>query len=198
MTFIDAVTRGILEDDANASRPALADADRPTLVMGIGNVLQGDDGVGVHAIHRLQNSIADWPGLRLYDAGTLGTTLLVEIEQADRLVFIDAMRMGSTPGTVRCFEDEEMDLWLRRSKAGSVHEVGLSELLDLARLEERLPRRRALVGIEPGYIGWGDSLSDELASVLEEVERVVVQMLRKWNLNIFLAVNDEDFQGPGA
>ena len=154
---------------------------RPTLVMGVGNVLQGDDGVGVHAIHQLERHLDAWPGLRLYDAGTLGTTLLVEIEQAECLVFIDAMRMGATAGTVCCFEDQDMDRWMRRGKAGSVHEVGLSELLDLARLQERLPRRRALVGIEPGFIGWSDSLSDELAGALDEVERVVVELMRGWH-----------------
>ena len=142
---------------------------RPTLVMGVGNVLQGDDGVGVHAIRQLERQLDAWPGLRLYDAGTLGTTLLVEIEKAECLIVIDAMRMGATAGTVRCFVDQDMDRWMRRGKASSVHEVGLSELLDLARLQDRLPRRRALVGIEPGHIGWGDSLSDELAGSLDEV-----------------------------
>lgn len=85
---------------------------RPTLVMGVGNVLQGDDGVGVHAIHQLERHLDAWPGLRLYDAGTLGTTLLVEIEQAQCLAFIDAMRMDATAGTVCCFEDQDMDRWM--------------------------------------------------------------------------------------
>jgi hydrogenase maturation protease len=150
------------------------------LVMGIGNLLQGDDGVGVHAIRRLQALLQGRDDLILYDAGTLGTTLLIEIEQADRLIFIDAMRMGAPPGTVRCFAGDDMDRWLRRVKAGSVHEVGLSELLDLARLRERLPERRALVGIEPGYIGWGDALSEPVAGALDDVERIVIGLLREW------------------
>ncbi len=149
--------------------------------MGIGNTLQGDDGVGVHAIHAMQTHAGNWPGLRLYDAGTLGTTLLVEVEQAENLIVIDAMRMDSAPGTVRCFADRDMDHWMRRGKAGSVHEVGLSELLDLARLRDRLPRRRALVGIEPAYIGWSDTLSDELAGSLDEVQRIVFELLRGWH-----------------
>lgn len=161
--------------------PGPGHAMRPTLVMGVGNVLQGDDGVGVHAIHQLERHLDAWPGLRLYDAGTLGTSLLVEIEQAERLIFIDAMRMGAAAGTVRCFVDEEMDRWMCRDKAGSVHEVGLSELVDLARLQERLPRRRALVGIEPGFIGWGDALSDPLAGALDAVERLIVELLRGWD-----------------
>ena len=152
----------------------------PALVMGIGNVLQGDDGVGVHAIRRLQANLQGSDGLTLYDAGTLGTTLLIEIERADRLIFIDAMRMGAPPGTVRCFTGDDMDRWLRRARAGSVHEVGLSELLDLARLRERLPERRALVGIEPGHIGWDDALSEPVAGALDVVERVVIALLREW------------------
>ncbi|HVC18390.1 MAG TPA: hypothetical protein VNE18_13915, partial [Rhodanobacter sp.] len=62
----------------------------------------------------------------------------------------------------------------------SVHEVGISELLDLARLQERLPTRRALIGIEPGYIGWGAALSREVAGALDEVERLVRGLLRSW------------------
>jgi hydrogenase maturation protease len=154
---------------------------RPTLVMGVGNTLQGDDGVGVHAVRALERHAAAWPKLRLYDAGTLGTTLLIEVEETENLIVIDAMRMDSPAGTVRCFADQDMDRWMRRSKASSVHEVGLSELLDLARLRDRLPRHRALVGIEPGHIGWSDSLSDELAGSLDEVRRIVLELLRGWH-----------------
>ncbi len=155
-------------------------APPPTLIMGIGNILQGDDGVGVHALNALRNALGADPGIHLYDAGTLGATLLVEIEQAERLIFIDAMRMNAAAGTVRCFEGEAMDQWLRRAQAGSVHEVSLGELLDMARLVDRLPARRALIGIEPGHIGWGEHLSSEVRIALPAVEHCVRDMLRRW------------------
>ncbi|MGE5087717.1 MAG: HyaD/HybD family hydrogenase maturation endopeptidase [Candidatus Levyibacteriota bacterium] len=174
------MNEGIQVTAAGGARYATSGMALPALVMGIGNVLQGDDGVGVHAIRRLQANLTGCDGLILCDAGTLGTTLLVEIEQAERLILLDAMRMAAPPGTVRCFVDADMDRWLRRVKAGSVHEVGLSELLDLARLRERLPERRALLGIEPGYIGWGDALSEPVAAALDDVERSVIALLRQW------------------
>lgn len=180
MTAIPAVDSDARRDPVASRGIAAPVTASATLVMGVGNVLQGDDGVGVHAIRRLEKSLPGRPGLNLYDAGTLGTTLLIEIEQAERLVFLDAMRMETPPGTVRCFEGAAMDHWLRRRKAGSVHEVGISELLDLARLQERLPTRRALIGIEPGFIGWGDALSREVAGALDEVERLVRGLLRSW------------------
>jgi hydrogenase maturation protease len=155
-------------------------APQSTLIMGVGNTLQGDDGVGVHALHWLQNALGAQPGINLYDAGTLGTTLLVEIEQTERLIFIDAMRMNTAAGTVRCFEGAVMDQWLRRAQAGSVHEVSLGELLDMARLLERLPPKRALIGIEPGHIGWGEQLSTELTIALPKVEHCVRDVLRRW------------------
>ncbi len=166
----------------DASERAAADAATlpRTLIMGIGNTLQGDDGVGVHAVRHLQQTLGEAPDLSLCDAGTLGTTLLVEIESSQRLIMIDAMRMGAEPGAVRCFENGEMDAWLRRGKAGSVHEVGLGELIDLARLRECLPDRRALIGIEPGYIGWGDRLSKELDDALPRIDRHVRDLLRSW------------------
>src|SRR5512135_1993370 len=174
------MNEGVQVTAASGARFATSGMALPALVMGIGNVLQGDDGVGVHVIRRLQANLNGCHGLTLYDAGTLGTTLLVEIEQADRLILVDAMRMAAPPGTVRCFVDDDMERWLRRVKAGSVHEVGLSELLDLARLRERLPERRALVGIEPGYIGWGDVLSEPVAAALDDAERSVIALLRQW------------------
>ena len=153
---------------------------RPTLIMGVGNTLQGDDGVGVHALRWLQDALGTRPSIRLYDAGTLGATLLVEIEQTRRLIFIDAMRMNTAAGTVRCFEGVAMDQWLRRAQAGSVHEVSLSELLDMARLLDRLPPQRALIGIEPGRIGWGEQLSAELSGALPQVEHCVREVLSRW------------------
>ena len=150
------------------------------MIMGVGNILQGDDGVGVHALRRLQDALGMQPDIHLYDAGTLGATLLVEIEQTERLIFIDAMRMNTAPGTVRCFEGAVMDRWLRRAQAGSVHEVSLGELLDMARLIDRLPPHRALIGIEPGHIGWGEHLSAELAMALPQVERCVRDVLHRW------------------
>ena len=174
------MNEGIQVTTGGDARFALPGMALPVLVMGIGNVLQGDDGVGVHAIRRLQANLNGRDGLTLYDAGTLGTTLLIEIEQADRLILVDAMHMSAPPGTVRCFVGDAMDRWLRRVRAGSVHEVGLSELLDLARLRERLPERRALVGIEPGYIGWGDALSRPVADALDDVERIVIGLLHQW------------------
>ena len=154
---------------------------RHALIMGVGNVLLGDDGVGVHAVRAMREVATQYPHVRILDAGTLGTTLLVEIEQAHHLIMIDAMRMNARPGTLHCFEGADMDRWLRRENAGSVHEVGLSELLDLARLQECLPTRRALIGIEPGTIGWGDQLSAELDGALPVIEHHVRELLRRWN-----------------
>lgn len=184
MNPLEATAPGTRAQSAPVAMTVRAEAPgsaRPPLVMGVGNVLQGDDGVGVHAIRELQCHADAWPGLRLYDAGTLGTTLLVEIEQTDMLIVIDAMRMAAVAGTVRCFADQDMDDWMRREKASSVHEVGLGELLDLARLRDRLPRHRALIGIEPGFIGWGDQLSDGLSDSLDEVRRIVFELLRSWH-----------------
>ena len=167
---------------ARTARAPLAGdlALRPALIMGVGNTLQGDDGVGVHALHWLQNALGAQPGIHLYDAGTLGATLLVEIERTQRLIFIDAMRMNTAAGTVRCFEGAAMDQWLRRAQAGSVHEVSLGELLDMARLLDRLPPQRALIGIEPGHICWGEHLSAELTIALPQVEHCVRDVLRRW------------------
>ena len=98
------------------------------------------------------------PELRFLDGGTLSFTLAVPIEECERLIVVDAAVLGEPPGSVRVFEGEAMDRQLSRH-AKSVHEVSLADLMDMARLTGRLPQRRALIGIEPALVDWGDGLT---------------------------------------
>ncbi|MDA8361926.1 MAG: HyaD/HybD family hydrogenase maturation endopeptidase [Gammaproteobacteria bacterium] len=150
------------------------------VVLGLGNVLQKDDGVGVHALRWLQGE----PGLAraadFVDGGTVSFTLLETIEEAKSLIVVDAVRLDARPGCVHVFEGADMDRLLSRPQAGSVHEVSLSEVLDMARLRDGLPARRALIGIEPEGIGWGDTLSAPVHAALPQVTAAVCRVLDGW------------------
>jgi hydrogenase maturation protease len=151
-----------------------------TLILGIGNVLLTDEGVGARAVQRLATeSPADAP-LRFLDGGTLSFTLTGPIAECPRLIVIDAAVMGDAPGTVRAFEGEAMDRQLSRH-ASSIHEVSLGELLDMARLTDSLPARRALIGIEPAVVDWGDALSPAVEAALPLVLAQVRAVLARWD-----------------
>ncbi|MHB8210426.1 MAG: hydrogenase maturation protease [Acidithiobacillus sp.] len=149
------------------------------LVLGLGNVLQGDDGVGVHVVRWLAGQ-APMTGVTVLDGGTIGASLLVELEGVNALLVADAVESGQEAGQVTLFQGAEMDRLLARPRAGSVHEASLAELLDMARLLGCLPPRRALLGIQPQTIAWGDTLSLPLARSLPEAGRRARSLLEEW------------------
>lgn len=150
-----------------------------TLILGIGNTLLTDEGVGVHVVQHLARQHPDEAGLTYLDGGTLSFTLAGDIADHDALIVIDAARLGESPGTVRVMEDEAMDRYLGKAHL-SVHEVGLSDLMDMSRLSDHLPVRRALVGIEPASLDWGDAPSPEVAPAVEVAARLVLDLVRRW------------------
>ncbi len=175
-----------LYPDAEAARrvagPETAARGGPVVVLGIGNTLLTDDGVGVHAIHYLggQISTSAREGVELVDGGTLSFTLAGYIDDARGLIVVDAARFDAAPGTVRVLAGSEMDRFLGRRARHSVHEVSLADLLDIARLHGTFPRRRALVGVEPARTDWGETLSAPLARALPEVADAIVRLVDRW------------------
>lgn len=150
-----------------------------TLVLGVGNTLLADEGAGVHAMHYLEARY-DLPDTRYLDAGTLSFTLAADIANARHLVVFDAAVLDSPPGTVRVFEDAEMDRWLKSGRR-SVHEVGFADLIDIARLEDCLPEHYALIGIQPAVLGWGDEPSDVVRRALPQAASRAAELITKWS-----------------
>lgn len=150
-----------------------------SVVLGIGNVLLTDDGAGVHAARRLAGELAAREDVRVFDAGTLSFTLAPAIESADRLIVLDAMELGEPPGSVRRFLDAEIDRLLTRGRL-SVHEVGLRDMLAIARLSDRLPRERALIGIQPESLDWGTEPSARVAPAIDRIVGLTLGLLDAW------------------
>lgn len=149
------------------------------VVLGIGNSLLGDDGVGIHAVARLRGEPGD-DHVTLIDGGTLNFTLLEYIEGADGLIVIDAAELAAEPGSVSVFEDAAMDSFVSRSGRRSVHEVGLTDLLSMAALRNRLPKRRALVSVQPQQLDWSEDLSPPVAQGLVEACAQTRRLVAGW------------------
>jgi hydrogenase maturation protease len=150
------------------------------LVLGIGNTLLTDDGAGVQVARQLQAAAgADLPALRVLDAGTMGFALLPEVQDCAALIVVDAARESLAPGTVTVRESSEMDRFLSR-RGRSVHEVGIADLLDMARLSGSLPARRALIGIEPAVVDWGLECTPAVAAAVPRAAARVLALIAQW------------------
>lgn len=150
-----------------------------TLILAIGNTLLSDDGVGIYALHALREGHPAGASRRYLDGGTLSFTLLPEVEEAAALVVFDAAQLGAPPGTVRTLEGEEMERYLRSARR-SVHEVGLAELIDMARLTGRLPPRRALIAIQPASVEWGEEPTAAVRPAVAEAAAAAAALLERW------------------
>jgi len=151
-----------------------------TVVLGIGNTLLGDEGAGVHALHALAARAGDRTDVEYLDGGTLSFTLAAAIEDADQLIVLDAAQLNAVPGTVQLFEDDAMDRFLGSRRKASVHEVGLIDLMVMARLAGRFPERRALIGIQPQYLDWADAPTAAVAAALPQVCDLALDVLDRW------------------
>lgn len=151
-----------------------------TLILGIGNVLLSDEGSGVRAMEYFKSAHPDMKDTRFLDGGTLSFTLAADIEAATHLIVFDAAQFHDSAGTVKCLEGEAMDEFLSRG-GRSVHEVGLIDLMDIARLAERLPKKRALIGIQPQKIDWGEALSPPVADSLPTAVEIAANLFQVWH-----------------
>jgi len=151
-----------------------------TLILGIGNTLLADEGVGIHALKLLHSSYPDLPDVSFIDGGTLSFTLAAYIEDCDKLIVLDAAELNSRPGTVKTMVGEEMDIFLGAARR-SPHEVSLLDLFDIARLTESLPGERALIGVQPGLIEWGTKPTQPVKQALGTVVNEAVNLLSIWH-----------------
>jgi len=122
------------------------------LVLGLGNVLLGDDGIGAAAIDRLERDYRVPPEVRLVEGGTLGLSLLDEVGGAEHVILVDAVAADAPPGTLVRLDGADVTDAVRERL--SVHQVGVADLLDAARLIGRYPASVVLLGLVPGSIGW--------------------------------------------
>lgn len=152
------------------------------MVLGLGNTLLGDDGVGVKVVQQLRDNRRTPTGVRFVDGGTLSFSLLGDIENTDALIVVDAAQLGESPGTVHIYRGLAMDQFLLSKRTCSVHEVSLSELLDMSRLTGYLPSRRAFVGIQPESIDWNTEVSESVRPGLETACTHVRALITRWSI----------------
>src|SRR5512137_2226932 len=158
--------------DDNGGSPS-STGSRPILVLGLGNLLQADDGVGCRVIEALAGRKLP-PGVEVMDAGTPGVGLINLLEGRQRAIIIDAAEMGRQPGEVVRFRSEDVVL-TGSTERFSLHRTAVADALALARaLNLPLPEI-VFFGVQPGLIGWRDALSPEVAAAVPGLVAAILE-----------------------
>jgi hydrogenase maturation protease len=149
-------------------------------VIGLGNILLRDEGVGVHALRALKKGFAFSDPIDLLDGGTMGLDLLPYIEGMEKILFVDALELKKEPGTIAVLEDEEIPATLK--SAISFHQVGLSDLLFASKFMGISPPKTTLIGMQPEKIETGLALSETLNRNFEKLLHTILEKLREWGV----------------
>ena len=135
-------------------------------VIGVGNILLCDEGIGVHVVREL-SSRGETPGVEFVDGGVAGATLLNLVEGEERVVLVDAVDAPFPPGTVVRMTPDE--LAVRSAPTWSLHDLNLADTLGMMRLRETLPEM-ILLGVVPADIEtYSLELSEPLAARFAEI-----------------------------
>ena len=140
------------------------------VVIGVGNLLLKDEGIGIHTVKALQeiNLPRD---IKIIDGGT-APDLIAYTQAGDKLIIIDAAKAGGEPGTIYRLQPQDL---ATDDGIISVHELGVEQNLRLMSLMGNEPGEIVIIGVEPKEIGWRTELSPELQPVIPEIIKVILK-----------------------
>jgi hydrogenase maturation protease len=146
------------------------------LVLGVGNLLLGDDGIGVHLINEFRNT--PFPeNIKLMDAGTVSHQLICEFHETDYLIVVDAVEAGDTPGSIYRFSPDDINF--SSGQKLSLHQMNLVDILQMAEMTGAKPET-IVIGVQPkDTSSWSLELSDEVKAVVPKVKDLVIEELKK-------------------
>jgi hydrogenase maturation protease len=149
-----------------------------TLILGVGNLLMSDEGVGVHVIQRLRTDYHLPEQVQILDGGTLGMDLLYYLEGVENLLLIDAVQARKEPGALVRLEGDEVPAFL--SIKISPHQLGVPDMLAAAKLKDVFPQRIVLWGVQPELMEIGLDLSPKVESQVETIIQNILYQLQAW------------------
>ncbi len=147
------------------------------MVLGLGNLIMSDDGLGIRAIQALQADPRTPAEAALVDGGTCGLALLSYVAEATHLLVLDAVDVEQPAGILVRLAGDRL---ARLPADGTAHERGLGDLLAAARLLGHEPEETVLLGLQPGIIASGDRLSAPVGGSLGRLVEAALQQLREW------------------
>ena len=145
------------------------------VILGIGNILLSDEGVGVRVVDGLAASYRFPDGVELIDGGTCGMEMLEQLENLDALIVVDCVRCGRPPATPVLLKGDDVPVFFKTKL--SPHQVGLSDVLASLEFTGRAPQKTVIVGMQPVSMETGMALSPAVAARLPELQAMVLAEL---------------------
>ncbi|MBC8209475.1 MAG: HyaD/HybD family hydrogenase maturation endopeptidase [Gammaproteobacteria bacterium] len=160
----------------------MKNTDKKILVIGMGNVLMQDEGVGVRAVEELENRYIIPPGVTLVDGGTTGMELFDPIRHCDQLIVADAINTGAAYGTLVRITNAEIPAFFQTKLSN--HQLGLSDLLALLTLKGEVPEHVAIIGMVPHSLENKLGLTPEAEAGLDAMVAMLVAELEKLGITL--------------
>ena len=158
------------------------DYENSIVVLGVGNILLTDEGLGVHVVEDLKANYTFTPQISLIDGGTMGMELLTYMRGMKKILLIDAVNGGEAPGTIYEFPHRELEQYF--TDHISVHEVGMQDILRIRAIQENPLEDAIVIGVEPESLDVGFEPSAPVQKALPEVKDRVLRVLREWGVQI--------------
>jgi hydrogenase maturation protease len=159
-------------NEATSSATSKRNMNTRVAVVGVGNILLKDEGIGIHVVQALREVIGNRTDVELIDGGTSPDALL-GLEAVPRLILVDATRGGGPPGSIYRFHPS--DISVESQSITSLHQIGLLDSLKMMQLGGSQPDDIIIIGVEPKEIDWGMELSPELMQKLPQIVREVMK-----------------------
>ncbi len=154
---------------------------RVTLI-GVGNILMMDEGIGVHTVKAIEALCHVPTGLEVVDGGTAGLDLLPYIDGRERVLIVDAVDFGQEPGFIGMLENEDIPRVLEGQAKMSLHHLGLVDVIGAARLLDAFPQEICLIGIQPHTIDVGLEMTPLIKGRMKVLMEAVIDKLRDWDI----------------
>lgn len=146
------------------------------VVLGIGNILLTDEGVGVRVVERLERDYRLPEAVEVIDGGTCGMEMLEQLEDLDALIVVDCVRFGQPPATPVLLKGDDVPVFFKTKL--SPHQVSLSDVLASLEFTNRAPKRTVIVGMQPASMELGMDLSPAVAARVDELLAMTLAELR--------------------
>lgn len=145
------------------------------LILGVGNILLSDEGVGVYVVQDLENDPSFVSQFDIIDGGTCGMELLDVMAKREHLIIIDAVLANKQAGEIIVLHDEQVPIFFSRKI--SPHQLGICDVLSALKLTDEFPKHLCLIGIQPESLKSGIGLSQTVTQILPEIRQCLIEQL---------------------
>lgn len=145
------------------------------LILGVGNILLSDEGVGVYVVQDLENDPSFVSQFDIIDGGTCGMELLDVMAKREHLIIIDAVLANKQAGEIMVLHDEQVPIFFSRKI--SPHQLGICDVLSALKLTDEFPKHLCLIGIQPESLESGIGLSQTVTQILPEIRQCLIEQL---------------------